>query len=225
MKTIGIIGGMGPQATLDLYQKIINRTPASRDQEHLHVIIDSYAQIPDRTAYLLGTSQDDPLPYLRKSAERLQQAGAEALIMPCNTAHSFAPALSEYLHVPLLHIAEAAIAHITPAHGKRIGILATTGTQKSGIYRNALEKAGYIAVEPDEQQSEALMQCIYTGAKAGKTEAYAPLMVQTVASMEADSFILACTEIPLFLPWWQDPRPTIDATEALAKTAVTFALS
>ena len=223
MKTIGIIGGMGPQATVDLYQKIIQRTPASRDQEHLHVIIDSYPQIPDRTAYLLSGQGQDPLPYLQESAERLQRAGAHALIMPCNTAHAFVPALREHIQIPILHIAEAALAHIGNAHGKRIGVLATTGTQKAGIYRHVLQQAGYTVIEPDAAQSEALMRCIYDGAKAGKTAEYAPLMADTVAGMDADSFILACTEIPLFLPWWQDPRPRIDATDALAAAAVAFA--
>lgn len=223
MKTLGIIGGMGPQATVDLYQKILNHTPANRDQEHLHVIIDSYPQIPDRTAYLLSGQGDDPLPYLLESAGRLQQAGVHALLMPCNTAHAFVPELRKRIQTPILHIAEAALAQIGSAHGRRIAVLATTGTQKAGIYRTALENAGYAAVEPDAAQSDALMRCIYEGAKAGKTAEYAPLMAQTVAGMDADAFILGCTEIPLFLPWWDDPRPTIDATDALAIAAVAFA--
>ena len=222
MKTLGIIGGMGPQATVDLYQKILNHTPAQCDQEHIHVIIDSYPQVPDRSAYLCGEGED-PLPYLHESAARLQNAGAHALLMPCNTAHAFVPALRERIRIPILHIAEAAAAQITAAHGKRIAVLATTGTQRAGIYRQVLQAAGYQVIEPDAAQSEILMRCIYDGAKAGKTAEYAPLMAEMIATMDADSFILGCTEIPLFLPWWQDPRPTIDATDALAIAAVAFA--
>ena len=222
MKTLGIIGGMGPQATVDLYQKILNHTPAQCDQEHIHVIIDSYPQVPDRSAYLCGEGED-PLPYLHESAARLQNAGAHALLMPCNTAHAFVPALRERIRIPILHIAEAAAAQITAAHGKRIAVLATTGTQQAGIYRQVLQAAGYQVIEPDAAQSEILMRCIYDGAKAGKTAEYAPLRAEMIATMDADSFILGCTEIPLFLPWWQDPRPTIDATDALAIAAVAFA--
>lgn len=225
MKTLGIIGGMGPQATLDLYEKIVRHTPAHCDQEHLHVIIDSYPQIPDRTACICGQGED-PLPFLEASAQRLQQAGAEALLMPCNTAHYFVPELRRRISLPFLHIAEATLASMDPAqHGKRIGVLETRGTRAAGIYRHALEAAGYQAVEPDEVQAAQLMRCIYEGAKAGKTAEYAPFLNDTVSAMAADSFILACTEIPLFLPYWKDPRPVVDATDALARAAVAFALA
>lgn len=224
MKTLGIIGGMGPQATLDLYQKIVMHTPASRDQDHLHVIIDSYPQIPDRTAHICGQGED-PLPYLEASALRLQLAGAQALLMPCNTAHYFVPELRKRIDIPFLHIAEATLASMDPArYGKRIGVLATRGTLAAGIYRHTLEQAGYQTIEPDETQAEQLMRCIYDGAKAGKIAEYAPLLHETVSSMDADSFILGCTEIPLFLPYWTDSRPVADATEALAKAAIAFAL-
>lgn len=225
MKVLGIIGGMGPQATVDLYQKIIALTPAGCDQEHIHTIIDSYPQIPDRTAYICDDGED-PLPYLEASARRLQAAGAQVLMMPCNTAHYFMPALKARIALPFLHIADATLAQMTPAqHGERVGILATRGTRIAGIYRDALQQAGYQAVEPDEAQTRALMRCIYDGAKAGKTAEYAPLLAQTIARMAADSFILGCTEIPLFLPYWQDARPTVDATAALAQAAVAFARS
>ena len=89
MKIIGIIGGMGPAATIDLYKKIVENTPAEKDQEHIHVIIDSYPQIEDRTEYILYGGKN-PAPRLIESAKRLESAGADALIMPCNTAHYFA---------------------------------------------------------------------------------------------------------------------------------------
>ena len=224
MKTLGIIGGMGPQATIDLYQKITDHTAATRDQDHLHILIDSYPQIPDRTAHICG-SGDDPLPYLVRSARRLEAAGAELLLMPCNAAHHYIRALRERTILPFLHIADCAIATLSTRcpPGSRVAVLSTRGTRHSGLYRDALQQAGYHPVEPDEVQTAALMRCIYDGAKAGNTAAYAPLLAETVATIAADSLILACTELPLFLPWWQDSRPVIDSTDALARAAVAAA--
>ena len=119
MKTLGIIGGMGPQATIDLYQKITDHTAASRDQDHLHILIDSYPQIPDRTAHICG-SGDDPLPYLVRSARRLEAAGAELLLMPCNAAHHYIRALRERTILPFLHIADCAIAALSTRDRKSV---------------------------------------------------------------------------------------------------------
>ena len=144
MKTLGIIGGMGPQATIDLYQKITDHTAATRDQDHLHILIDSYPQIPDRTAHICG-SGDDPLPYLVRSARRLEAAGAELLLMPCNAAHHYIRALRERTILPFLHIADCAIAALSTRcpPGSRVAVLSTRGTRHSGIYRDALQQAGY----------------------------------------------------------------------------------
>ena len=145
--------------------------------------------------------------------------------MPCNAAHHYICALRERTILPFLHIADCAIAALRTRcpPGSRVAVLATRGTRHSGIYRDALQQAGYHPVEPDEAQTAALMRCIYDGAKAGNTAAYAPLLAETVATIAADSLILACTELPLFLPWWQDSRPVIDSTDALARAAVAAA--
>lgn len=224
MKTLGIIGGMGPQATIDLYQKITNHSAAGRDQEHLHIVIDSYPQIPDRTAHICGAGED-PLPYLERSLHRLEAAGAELLLMACNAAHFYYPALRARTALPFLHIAACAVAALagTTPRGSRVAVLSTRGIRQAGIYRDALQQADYQVVEPDDAQTDALMRCIYDGAKAGNTAAYAPLLAETAAAIAADSLILACTELPLFLPYWRDGRPLVDATDALARAAVAAA--
>ena len=117
MKTLGIIGGMGPLATIDLYKKITDLTPAKCDQDHIHIIIDSYPQIEDRTKFIVD-NEKSPLEKLKKSAILLEKAGADALIMPCNTAHYFAKDIIETVSIPLIHIVDSAVNSIKSNYPK-----------------------------------------------------------------------------------------------------------
>ena len=140
MKTIGIIGGMGPAATIDLYQKLIDQTPAEKDQDHIHVIIDSYPQIEDRTRYILYGGINPSLK-LVESAKRLEASGAEALIMPCNTAHYFAKDIERAVNIPLIHIVKCSAEAVKSRYPetKKIGLIATSGTIKADVYGNMLK--------------------------------------------------------------------------------------
>lgn len=229
MKRLGIIGGMGPMATIDLYKKIVELTPASKDQEHIPVIIDSYPQIEDRTAFIVK-GETSPLPRLVESAKRLEKAGAEALLMPCNTAHYFAQDILKEVSVPLIHIVECtaeAIKSTYPNAGK-IGLFATTGTKQGKVYENVLKQYGFEILDLPQQVENKVMACIYDGVKAGKTEEYAPVFEECVneaALMGAEVMIAGCTEIPILLPYINSSVPFADATLELAKAAVKFALS
>lgn len=227
MKTIGIIGGMGPAATIDLYSKIVALTPAMRDQDHIHVIIDSYAQIEDRTAFIENRGVN-PLPKLCEAATRLEKAGAEALIMPCNTAHYFAEDILKMVNIPLIHIVESTAKAIKKNHpeAKKIGLLATSGTKKAGVYSKILNEYGFELVELPENVEKNIMTCIYSGVKAGKIKEYAPIFQKCVEEVErqgADVMIAGCTEIPLLMPYIKSKKPIVDATLELAKAAVEFA--
>ena len=133
-KTIGILGGMGPLATCDLYTKIIMNTPASCDQEHIHVIIDSNTRIPDRTAALLEGGED-PRPEMIRSAVMLEEDGAEAILMPCNTAHGFYDDIQAAVGIPVLHMIRLTGEELKKRGITCAGLMATTGTIRTGIYQ------------------------------------------------------------------------------------------
>ncbi|WP_169776525.1 aspartate/glutamate racemase family protein [Campylobacter mucosalis] len=225
MKTIGILGGMGPQATIDLYQKIVSLTPASSDQEHLHVVIDSYSQIEDRTKFIMGEGAS-PLPKLVEAANRLKNAGCDAIIISCNTAHFFAPQIEEQTGVKILYISKIAVDAVQREYpnAKNVAVISTSGTKRGEVYDRILRERGLNSVSFTNAQQEALMDCIYKGVKAGKTDEYVGLFNKTIASIEADVYIAACTEIPLLLPTLDKPYKFIDATLELAKYAVNYAL-
>ena len=228
MKVLGIIGGMGPQATADLYQKIIDLTPASKDQEHIHVIIDSYAQIPDRTANILHGGED-PAPYLARSAKLLENAGAEALLMPCNTAHYFADSAFSDIKIPLISIVESALSELkrVAPDAKTVIPISTTGTKAGKMYENALARDGYTVLELPQDIQNDIMSAIYDGVKKGRTAEVLPMFQKTLDTiareLKPDAMIAACTEIPILMEHAKSDIPVIDATLALAKAAVDFA--
>ena len=229
MKTIGIIGGMGPQATVDLYAKIIKLTPAKNDQEHLHVLIDGYAQIPDRTAFILGKSDQDPAPYLIEAAIRLEKSGADVLCMPCNTAHHFLPQVSNHVAIPFISMMDCAVNKLKsmPEKPEKIVVMATTGTRAAKVYETKLVENGFEVLPLPEDIQRDLMACIYDGVKQGKTMEYVSLyqsVLDRLATSGADALIAACTELPLLQAHVTSKTPVVDATFELAKACVEFGL-
>jgi len=140
-KIIGILGGMGPEATVDLFYKIIKLTPAEKDQEHLRIIIDNNPKIPDRTAAILGKGED-PLPALQETAQSLEKAGADFIIIPCNTAYYFLSSIQESVKIPILNMIEETAKEtrkkIPPI--KKVGLLASVGVYETKIYHQQFEK-------------------------------------------------------------------------------------
>jgi len=227
MKIIGVIGGMGPEATLDLFYKIIKNTPAKKDQEHIHLIIDNYPQIPDRTQFILGGGEN-PLPYLLKSAKLLENAGANAICMPCNTAHFFVEDIRKNINVPFISIVESVLKDIKENYTdvKRIGLLATEGTIAGRVYHRIFEKEGYTIIVPEKNIQRKVMDVIYA-VKAGKIKEKVETLNECIKELErkTDILITACTEIPILTPYIESKVPIIDATLSLAKRVVEFALS
>ena len=165
--TIGIIGGMGPLATADLFQKIIRHTDARCDQEHLHILIDNNTAIPDRTAALLHGGAD-PFPEMCRSAKFLEAGGADCLIMPCNTAHFYHRRLQEQLRIPLLHMVELTCQTLSRQGIRRAALLATSGTIETGVYQRAASACQVELLVPDAEGQAAVMDMIYQGVKAGQ---------------------------------------------------------
>jgi len=226
-KTVGIIGGMGPEATLDLFHKIIRSTPATRDQEHVHLIVDNNSQIPDRTEYILGRGPS-PLPYLLQSLRLLEEDGAEAVCMACNTAHYFADRIRHSTRIPFLSIVESALAEIKASYGaaRRIGLLATSGTVSGRVYHSLFEREGLAVSVPQPPFQRRIMELIYA-VKAGAGEQATAALAQCIDHLlqeGAEVVVAACTEIPLLLPRLKPSLPVVDSTLALAREVVRFAL-
>lgn len=224
-RIVGVLGGMGPLATADFYLKIIRATPAAVDQDHLHVLIDSNPEIPDRTEGIEGRGPD-PTPALVGSAARLVGMGAELLAMPCNSAHAYLTPIRAAAGVPVLDMmaeTAAALAARTPRPGIA-GLLATTGTLRQRLYHAALLARGVAVLEPDPAAQAELMAVIYDGVKAGDTGPAVRDRVRAVSrglvSRGAAVLILGCTELPLVLGPEDASVPVLDATEILARAVV-----
>lgn len=225
-KAIGILGGMGPMATVDLFKKIVANTLAGSDREHIRIYIDNNAQIPDRTAAILDGGED-PVPAMLDSLRKLEACGADCVIVPCNTAHYFVPRLLEQTQTPVLNmIEETAKACATELPGKVAGLLGTTGTLKTGLYNHALRAADVDYILPDEACQQALMRVIYDGVKAdAEPESYREDMefvLKTMIAQGAQYFVLACTELPLAFEALHIPQTAVDPTLVLARAAIRF---
>ena len=225
-KTIGILGGMGPLATADLYRKLVLLTDAASDSEHIRVYIDSNTTIYDRTAAILSDGAN-PLPAMTDSLRKLESCGADCIIMPCNTAHYFLPKLQELTKVPFVSMLVAAAKACRARYpGQTAAVLATKGTLTSGLYQKTLEAEGVPYLIPEAAEQEQLMTVIYEGVKAGAPpEAYRAEYLSVLNAMEARGagyFILGCTELPLAAQLLGVDRPAVDPTEELAKAAIRF---
>jgi aspartate racemase len=225
-KTIGIIGGMGPMATYDLGMKILDNTVSTCDQDNVPLLIDCNTRIADRTkAILCGGA--DPVPELKKSAKRLEEAGADAIVISCNTAHYFYDSICEDIDIPVIHMPRETAKQLAEKGVKKAGILATDGTCKAGIYGKALEEAGIEALYPSEEKQKAIMSLIYDHVKAGLMDFSDVDIEGIVSEMQqkgAEILILGCTELPIvFDSIGGAALPAIDPTVALARAAVSFA--
>lgn len=223
-KAIGIIGGMGPLATCDLFQKIIMMTDASCDQEHIRVYIDNNTCIPDRTAAILGQGED-PVAQMVDSAKKLSEMGADVLIMPCNTAHYFHSRVAQEVDTPLLHMIDETAKVVSQKGIKKVGLMATDGTIRSGVYAKAFEKAGIEMIAPATVGQKAVMEMIYDGVKAGNYDldltGFRSAMKELLDS-GAETLILGCTELPVAFQMFGFTEPHVDPTAILAAAAIEF---
>jgi aspartate racemase len=237
---IGIVGGIGPFAGLDLQRKILDQTIAARDQDHLPVISVSWpGPIPDRTEYLLGRVAKNPAYPILDQLRRLAAAGATVVGIPCNTAH--APAIFDVIRagvtgferpLRLLNMIDETAAHIQARHSalRTIGVLSTTGTWQVGLYPAALEPRGFRIVVPDaELQTEVIHPAIYHpeyGIKAAgrvtpRAQADLERGVNDLRRRGAEAIILGCTEMPLAFPEGSfEGVPLIDPTLVLARALI-----
>lgn len=227
MKTIGILGGMGPAATVDLYAKIIAATNAARDQDHPRVLIDSNPALPDRNGAIDGKTPS-PGPALGAMAEGLERQGADLVAMACNTAHAFQTDIEAVLTVPFISMIDAtADAALTQAPGARVvTVMAAEGCVHAGLYQRAFAARGVEAIVAAGDALDAFMQLIWR-IKGGDTGAdlRARMRDFALAMLHADSgaLIAGCTEVPLVLRQQDVPVPLVDSSDALARRLVALA--
>ncbi|WP_088225996.1 amino acid racemase [Desulfosporosinus sp. FKB] len=223
-KTVGIMGGMGPLATVDMLHKIIEHTPAHIDQEHLHIIVDDFPQIPDRTAAIVE-QKTDPRPFMIQSARLLEKAGVDLIVMACSTAHYFWRDIANSIKPPVLNIQVETARFVRTLNFNKVGLLATDGTLKTKLYQIACLNEGITVLDPDSLHQKLVMKGIYA-IKAGDLVTGGQCLsaiAHELVSRGAEAIIAGCTEIPLVLHSTQD-LTIIDPTEILAEAVVQAAL-
>lgn len=224
-KTVGVLGGMGPDATIDFLSEVVSLTEAGCDQDHIPMLVDSNTKVPNRQAAILGDG-DDPGPIIAQMGRRLEAAGADFLVMPCNSAHAFLEPLAELTTIPLISIIE-----VTADSCKdyaSVGILATDGCLQFGGYQQALRDRGVTPVVPDAADVAELMRLI-TRIKAGdrgpKVHRSMRALAGTLVERGTEAIIAGCTEIPLVLREGELPVPVISSTKALARATIAAAMA
>jgi aspartate racemase len=227
-RRVGILGGMGPAAAIDLQAKILAATPATSDPEHLPIVVWNVPQVPDRVAAVLGNGPS-PLAAMIEGARALESAGCEAYAVACNTAHYWTSELQAAVRIPLLHIADAAVGAIAsrPVPPLRVGLLATRATLAAAFYGERLARRGFAWIVPTEDEQARFVDKAIERVKAGDVEgARAPFeaAADALAAHGADLILLACTELPLAAQGARCPVEVLDASRALARAIVDFSL-
>ena len=229
---VGVLGGMGPLATIDFLSKMIAATPADSDQDHVPVVVSSIPQVPDRTRAFRGEGPS-PLAAMISSAMRLKAAGAGLAVIACNTAHLWFDEIEDAVGLPMIHLVDAAIqdAVALAGPGGRIGLLGTDATLASGLYVNrgaAATRSHVHWLLPTAREMLDLVAPGIEAVKSGDLDTGRQLLAAAALSLKergATAVILGCTEIPVVLTSRNAPLPVVDATAALANRAVAWSLA
>jgi len=223
-KLLGIIGGLGPLATLFLYNMIITNTPAQKDQDHIDTIILSHASIPDRTKYILNQSLENPLPFLIDDARKLESLGVDLIIIPCNTAHFFFKEISNSVNIPILNMIQETAIHLAEKNIKKVALLATSGTISTKLYQHECEKLEIECVLPSEQSQKLVMSIIYDDVKAGNPVDPKKLssILEELSIINCNNIILGCTELTAINTKEHIGFYFTDALEILALQAIKY---
>ena len=228
-KVVGILGGMGPEATADFFATVIALTPAKRDQDHLRIIINNNPKIPDRTEAIL-TKDGSLFPMLVETTKNLERAGVDFIVIPCNTVHYFYEDLVREVSIPILHMIREVVYAVKAflPRCKRLGLIATTGTIASNLYQKEFLKVGVEVIVPDPQFQAKVMDAILR-IKAGQEKDRAREELVKAANLlierKVQALILGCTEVPLVFKTGDFPVPVFDSSQALAEATVKFARS
>ena len=221
---LGVLGGMGPQATNTFYQYIIDRTDAARDQDHVNALILSDSQMPDRTAAILGSEEARSAVHdrLLADARLLESAGCTVIAVPCNTSHFFLDQVQQQIGIPILHMIRETAKSLAAQGLKRPGILATDGTIQSGLYQKECSALGLEAAAPPPEIQKVVMSVIYDEIKRGEQGSREKFLQidRALRAMGCDCAILACTELSVFRTYHPMPSFYVDAMQVLADLSI-----
>lgn len=221
-KTLGVIGGLGPLATAYFLELLIEMTDAKTDQEHLDAIIYNTPSTPDRTAHILDCSAPDPLPKMLAVGQKLSQQGVSAIAIPCMTAHYFFPQLEANISAPLINTLEETVKHLKENGIHKVGIMATDGSIRTGLFQQELNRQGLTAIVPEKDAQKKVMHVIYQNVKAGKPAELDKFFsaADNLLGQGAEAIILGCTELSLVKRDYPIGAGFIDAMEVLARQAI-----
>jgi aspartate racemase len=223
-RVVGIIGGMGPEATLDLMRRVLAKTPAQDDQDHIHMIVESNPKIPSRIAHLIEGTGDDPTPELIRIAVNLQRAGAQALAIPCNTAHAYAHSIRRAVSIPLLDMVQLTVDQIASSRRvARVGLLASSAVLATELYAKAFADHGIAMVHPARQDEVmSLIKAVKRGETGLETQAALARTAHDLAN-HADVLLIGCSELSVIAAGIT--APFVDSLDVQAQAIVNFATS
>lgn len=229
-KTIGILGGMGPESTAALYLRIVRATPITKEQDHLRTIIDSNPAIPDRTEALRTGATHAVINALIETAHNLERAGAQVIGIPCNTAHAFLSEVRAAVGVPVVDMVGETARRAREAFGSgaAVGLLATDGVHITRLYHDALAASGLTAATPDTEGQSNVMRVIGEVKRNGVADGQRGLLagaIRELALRRTTALIAGCTEISLVLSAYPPDLPWLDPLDVLAETLVREALA
>ena len=224
MKTVGILGGMGPEATILLMQKVMAAVPARDDADHVPLIVHQNPQVPSRIKALIEGTGEDPGPTLARMARDLQAAGAQALAMPCNTAHHYAPAVAQATLLPFLDMLDVTATSLAAQGARRVGMLASPATRLAGVFEAPFAARG---LTPVFLRDDSGLLAIIRAVKAGeRVTALGPRLAaeaEALVAEGADHLLVACTELSLMTTALPESVPHTDSLDCLTGAIVDFA--
>ncbi|NBI30097.1 aspartate/glutamate racemase family protein [Chengkuizengella marina] len=224
-KILGVIGGMGPKATSVFFDKVVEKTEAHKDQDHIDMVILNHATIPDRTTVILENNEDIFLEAIRKDIKLLEAAEVNHIAIPCNTSHYFYEKFIEMTDIHIIHMVDETVKKIAETYGAdcKIGIMATTGTIKSGIYEKSAKKFNINLSVPNQVLQDQIMNIIYNDIKNNlnaDTNEIQAIIHDFIFNQNCDGVILACTEFSCIQLSKEIQGYCIDALDVLVERSI-----
>jgi aspartate racemase len=224
---VGVIGGLGPEATHDFFGKVLAHSNARTDQQHLHLIIDNNPKTPNRNDAIAGVGPSSG-PALAAMAQNLEKAGADFIVMACNTAHAFENDIRRAISKPFVSLIDEVVADVRRSHPavRRVGLLAAQGCIDSQIYHKAFHSAGIEVETPDPQSQSEFMKLLYRIKSGERDDSVRDAMrgvAERLSRPGVGVLIAGCTEVPLVLTSQSCTLPLVDSTDVLARRCVSYA--